>query len=107
MNASLTGVGNILDNLVITSPIAGQLATPQQLEIGQAINPGQRYGQVDILDEFKVRVAIDELYLQKCSTKTCTSKKMHSHMNCKTCLGYRTLNIIQICTCQRTGAHTD
>ncbi|MFC5190357.1 efflux RND transporter periplasmic adaptor subunit [Algoriphagus aquatilis] len=67
MNASLTGVGNILDNLVITSPIAGQLATPQQLEIGQAINPGQRYGQVDILDEFKVRVAIDELYLPRIS----------------------------------------
>lgn len=67
MNASLTGVGNILDNLVITAPIAGQLATPQQLEIGQAINPGQRYGQIDILDEFKVRVAIDELYLPRIS----------------------------------------
>ncbi len=62
MNASLNGVGNILDNLVITAPIAGQLATPEQLEIGQAINPGQRYGQIDILDEFKVRVPIDELY---------------------------------------------
>lgn len=62
MNASLNGVGNILNNLVITAPIAGQLATPQQIEIGQAINPGQRYGQIDILDEFKVRVPIDELY---------------------------------------------
>ncbi|MBA4298870.1 MAG: efflux transporter periplasmic adaptor subunit, partial [Cyclobacterium sp.] len=65
MNASLNGVGNILNNLVITAPIAGQLATPQQLEIGQAINPGQRYGQIDILDEFKVRVPIDELYLPR------------------------------------------
>lgn len=65
MNASLNGVGNILDNLVITAPIAGQLATPQQLEIGQAISPGQRYGQIDILDEFKVRVPIDELYLPR------------------------------------------
>ena len=67
MNASLSGVGNILNNLVITAPIAGQLATPQQLEIGQAINPGQRYGQIDILDEFKVRVPIDELYLPRIS----------------------------------------
>jgi HlyD family secretion protein len=67
MNASLNGVGNILNNLVITAPIAGQLATPQQLEIGQAINPGQRYGQIDILDEFKVRVPIDELYLPRIS----------------------------------------
>lgn len=65
MNASLNGVGNILNNLVITAPIAGQLATPQQLEIGQAITPGQRYGQIDILDEFKVRVPIDELYLPR------------------------------------------
>lgn len=67
MQASLTGVGNILDNLIITAPIAGQLATPQQLEVGQAINPGQRYGQIDILDEFKVRVPIDELYLPRIS----------------------------------------
>ncbi len=65
MNASLNGVGNILNNLVITAPIAGQLATPQQIEIGQAINPGQRYGQIDMLDEFKVRVPIDELYLPR------------------------------------------
>jgi HlyD family secretion protein len=68
MQASLTGVGNILDNLVITAPISGQLATPEQLEIGQAINPGQRYGQIDILDEFKVRVPIDELYLPRISS---------------------------------------
>lgn len=65
MNASLNGVGNILNNLVITAPIAGQLATPEQIEIGQAINPGQRYGQIDMLDEFKVRVPIDELYLPR------------------------------------------
>ncbi|MFC3415384.1 efflux RND transporter periplasmic adaptor subunit [Algoriphagus hitonicola] len=67
MQASLTGVGNILDNLVITAPIGGQLATPEQLEIGQAINPGQRYGQIDVLDEFKVRVPVDELYLPRIS----------------------------------------
>ncbi|MDI1322409.1 MAG: HlyD family efflux transporter periplasmic adaptor subunit [Algoriphagus sp.] len=64
MNASLNGVGQILNNLVITAPIAGQLAM-EQIEIGQAINPGQRYGQIDILDEFKVRVPIDELYLPR------------------------------------------
>jgi HlyD family secretion protein len=64
MNASLNGVGQILNNLVIKAPIAGQLAM-EQIEIGQAINPGSRYGQIDILDEFKVRVAIDELYLPR------------------------------------------
>lgn len=64
MNASLNGVGQILNNLVITAPIAGQLAM-EQIEIGQAINSGQRYGQIDMLDEFKVRVPIDELYLPR------------------------------------------
>ncbi|MDF2158135.1 efflux RND transporter periplasmic adaptor subunit [Algoriphagus sp. CAU 1675] len=64
MQASLNGVGRILNNLVITAPIAGQLAM-EQIEIGQAINSGQRYGQIDILDEFKVRVPIDELYLPR------------------------------------------
>jgi HlyD family secretion protein len=64
MNASLNGVGQILNNLVITAPIAGQLAM-EQIEIGQAINPGERYGQIDMLDEFKVRVPIDELYLPR------------------------------------------
>jgi RND family efflux transporter MFP subunit len=64
MNASLNGVGQILNNLVIKAPIAGQLAM-EQIEIGQAINPGSRYGQIDVLDEFKVRVPIDELYLPR------------------------------------------
>jgi len=64
MNASLNGVGQILNNLVIKAPIAGQLAM-EQIEIGQAMNPGSRYGQIDVLDEFKVRVPIDELYLPR------------------------------------------
>ncbi|MCE7057205.1 efflux RND transporter periplasmic adaptor subunit [Algoriphagus sp. AGSA1] len=64
MNASLEGVGQILDNLVIKAPIAGQLAM-EQIEVGQSINSGARYGQIDVLDEFKVRVPIDELYLPR------------------------------------------
>lgn len=64
MNASLNGVGQILNNLVIKAPIAGQLAM-EQIEVGQAINSGERYGQIDVQDEFKVRVPIDELYLPR------------------------------------------
>ena len=64
MQKSLDGVGHILDNLIITAPISGQLAT-EKIEIGQSIDRGERYGQIDILDEFKVRVAIDELYLPR------------------------------------------
>jgi HlyD family secretion protein len=67
MMQSLDGVGHILDNLVVRAPIKGQLTT-QQIEVGQSINAGERYGQIDILDKFKVKVQIDELYLPRIST---------------------------------------
>ncbi|MFD2200843.1 efflux RND transporter periplasmic adaptor subunit [Shivajiella indica] len=67
MNQSLNGVGHILDNLAVRAPITGQLST-EQIEIGQSISAGQRYGQIDILDKFKVRVPIDELYLPRVNT---------------------------------------
>ncbi|MEM7107659.1 MAG: efflux RND transporter periplasmic adaptor subunit [Bacteroidota bacterium] len=66
MTESLAGVGQILDNLNITSPIEGLLTTPQLVE-GQSVNPGQRLGQVDKVGSYKVRVPIDELYLPKIS----------------------------------------
>ncbi|WP_373521032.1 efflux RND transporter periplasmic adaptor subunit [Aquiflexum sp.] len=67
MNQSLDGVGHILDNLAVKAPITGQLST-QQIEVGQSISAGERYGQIDILDKFKVRVPIDELYLPRIYT---------------------------------------
>lgn len=66
MMVSLNNLSKILDNLVIRAPIDGQLSTPHW-EIGQAVNQGQRLGQVDIVGSFKVRVPIDELYLPKIS----------------------------------------
>jgi len=68
MMLNLEGVGKILDNLSIKSPIDGQLTTTAHWEIGQAINAAQRVGQVDIVGSYKVRVPIDELYLPKIST---------------------------------------
>lgn len=67
MSQSLEGVGQILDNLIIKSPIEGQLST-QPLFEGQAVNPGQRLGQVDKVGSYKVRVPIDELYLPRIAT---------------------------------------
>jgi HlyD family secretion protein len=66
MMLSLNGLSKILDNLVIRSPIDGQLSTPHW-EIGQNILTGQRMGQVDVIGSYKVRVPIDELYLPKIS----------------------------------------
>ncbi|RLD19735.1 MAG: efflux transporter periplasmic adaptor subunit [Bacteroidetes bacterium] len=67
MMASLSGVGKILENLTLRSPIDGQLSTPQ-LEIGQGVSSGQRLGQVDVMGAYKVRCPIDELYLPRIST---------------------------------------
>lgn len=64
MMQSLDGVGRILENLEIKAPIYGQLTTPD-LELGQSINTGERVGWVDVIDSFKVRVRIDELYLPR------------------------------------------
>jgi len=64
MSLNLQGVGKILDNLVIRAPIDGQLSRPQ-LDPGQAINPGQRMGWIDVLGSYKVKVPIDELYLPR------------------------------------------
>jgi HlyD family secretion protein len=61
---SLEAVNKILDNLVIKAPKDGQFAS-EQLEIGQAIQQGERLGQIDVVDDFKLRVAVDELYLPR------------------------------------------
>lgn len=67
MMTSLNGVSQILDNLIIKSPIDGQLTAPQMYE-GQTVNPGQRVGQVDKTGSYKVSAQIDELYLPRIST---------------------------------------
>lgn len=67
MYRSLTAVQSILDNLVVTAPAAGQLTTGE-LQQGQSISQGERIGQVDQLDNFKIRVGIDEFHLSRIST---------------------------------------
>lgn len=67
MKQNLIYVRTILENLNIKAPMDGQLSTPHW-EIGQAVNTGQRLGQVDVVGSYKVRVPIDELYLPRIST---------------------------------------
>ncbi len=62
---SIQNVGQMLDNLLVRAPISGQLSTATDLQIGQLISKGTKIGQVDILDKFKIRVPIDELYLPR------------------------------------------
>lgn len=64
MYQNLEAVQRILDNLAVTAPISGQLSTIE-LNQGQSISSGERIGQIDILDSYKVRVAIDEYHLSR------------------------------------------
>ncbi len=52
------------ENLVQRAPISGQLSQ-LNAEIGELKSPGERLGQVDVLDGYKVRAAIDEYYISR------------------------------------------
>jgi HlyD family secretion protein len=67
MHRSLSGVQHILDNLVVRAPISGQLSTIE-LNPGQSISQGDRIGQLDRLNNFKVRSEIDEYNLARIRT---------------------------------------
>ena len=66
---NLQGVMKILDNLVVRASTTGQitLGDGTDLDLGQSVSSGQRLGQIDDLDGFKVRVGIDEYYLPRIS----------------------------------------
>ena len=66
METNLKIVKENLENLVIRAPVSGQL-TSLNAEIGESKNRGERLGQIDILDGFKVRVSIDEYYITRIS----------------------------------------
>ncbi len=53
-----------VEDLIVRAPIDGQL-TSMDIEIGQSKNKGERLGQIDVLDGFKVRVDIDEHYISR------------------------------------------
>ncbi len=55
-----------LEDLTVKAPIKGQL-TSLNAEIGQSIAPGANVGEIDDVDSFKVRAAIDEHYIARVS----------------------------------------
>jgi HlyD family secretion protein len=55
-----------LEDLTVKAPITGQL-TSLNAEIGQSIAPGANVGEIDVVDSFKVRAAIDEHYIARVS----------------------------------------
>lgn len=51
-------------DLVVRAPVDGQL-TSLDAEIGQSKNKGERLGQLDVLDGYKVRVDVDQHYISR------------------------------------------
>jgi len=64
MQENLGLVRNKLDNLNVKAPVDGQLASINA-EYGEAINAGQRLGQVNILTSHKIQAEIDEHYISR------------------------------------------
>ncbi len=64
MQSNLEIVKEKQENLIIRAPITGML-TSLTAEIGESKTQGQPLGQIDILEDFKVRAAIDEHYIAR------------------------------------------
>lgn len=54
------------ESLLVRAPISGQL-TSFPVEIGESKQNGQRLGQIDVVDQYKVVAQIDEFYVSRVS----------------------------------------
>lgn len=52
------------ESLLVRAPISGQL-TSLPVEIGESKTTGQRLGQIDVIDQYKVVAQIDEYYVSR------------------------------------------
>jgi HlyD family secretion protein len=57
-------LAKIIDSLEVRAPIDGHLST-LSAEIGQSFQRGERIGQIDQLESFKVRADVDQYYISK------------------------------------------
>jgi len=62
IQANLDVVRQNLENLYLRAPVTGQL-TSLNAEVGESKVRGERLGQIDVLDGFKVRAGVDEYYI--------------------------------------------
>jgi len=65
LQANLKIVQQQLENLTIKAPVTGQLTSLNAEYTGEIKSPGERIGQIDVLDGFKIRAGIDEHYLPR------------------------------------------
>jgi len=64
LTLSLELLTRIVDSLDVRAPISGFLSSIDA-EIGQNVTRGERIGQIDQLDGYKVRVSIDQFYISR------------------------------------------
>ena len=64
IQTNLTIVRQNFENLYLRAPVTGQL-TSLNAEVGESKMRGERLGQVDILDGFKIRAGVDEHYITR------------------------------------------
>ena len=64
MQLSLKAVQQRREDLNVKAPVDGQLGL-LEAEIGESISKGQRIGQINILDNFKIKALIDEHYIDR------------------------------------------
>lgn len=64
MQDNLNLVRKRLENLNVKAPVAGELAFINA-EIGESKSAGERLGQINILDSYKIRAEIDEYYISR------------------------------------------
>ena len=66
MEANYAVLQRIMDNLTLRAPVSGHL-TALEAEIGEIQSSGFRFGQIDVLDGYKVRAGVDEFYALRVS----------------------------------------
>jgi HlyD family secretion protein len=64
LNKSMALLDHIVKSLEVRAPISGYLSTIDA-QLGQNIPRGQRIGQIDLLEKFKIRVRIDQFYIAR------------------------------------------
>lgn len=52
------------ENLLVRAPVSGQL-TSLPVQIGESMSRGQRLGQIDVVDEFRIQAQVDEFYVTR------------------------------------------
>lgn len=67
MQANLDLTKQRLESMTLRAPVSGQLTSLNAEFIGEMKTTGERLGQIDILEGFKVRAGIDEHYLPRIS----------------------------------------